>query len=101
MAVAANRLIETGGGKLAVDRGEVIAEVELPIYGLHSEAPIDEVVNGRDAITAALQERGVELVDPIAQLELCFACQDIGNIKLSDEGLLNVKPPEMIDVVVG
>ena len=100
MAVVANRLIETGGGKLAVDGGEVVAEVQLPIFGLHSEASLEEVVEGREAITAALHARGVGLVDPIAQLELSFACQDIGNIKLSDEGLVNVKPPSMIDVVV-
>jgi adenine deaminase len=100
MAVAANRLIEMGGGKVVVDGGEVVAEVALPILGLHSERPVDEVVGGRDRLIAALRERGTELVDPIAQLEFSFACQDIGDIKLSEEGLVNVKPPRMLQVLV-
>ena len=100
MALAANRLIEIGGGKVVVDGGQVVAEVPLPILGLHSERPVAEVVEGRDRIIAALRERGTQLVDPIAQLEFSFACQDIGDVKLSEEGLVNVNPPRMLQVLV-
>ena len=39
--------------------------------------------------------------NPFSQLEFCFACSEIGNIKLSEEGLLLIHPqPHKVDNVV-
>ena len=44
MAFAVERLAEIGGGIVAVDDGAVVAECPLPVAGLLSDAPLDEVI---------------------------------------------------------
>jgi len=101
MAVAVDRVVELGGGRVVVDGGEVVAEVALPVLGLHSDAPLDEVVEGHRRALAATRALGCDLLDPLSQLEFCFACQDIGDLKLSEEGLVHVRPPDRVDLVLG
>jgi adenine deaminase len=100
MAIAANRLIEIGGGKVIVADGEILAEMPLPVVGLHSDRPTAEVVTQVERLFEAARSLGCELADPWGQLEYCFACQDIGEIKLSEEGLMQVHPTARIEVVV-
>jgi adenine deaminase len=100
MALAANRLAEVGGGKIVVAGGEVLALVELPVLGLLANAPLDEVMAGFDQVFAAIRGLGCPLKSPFSQLEFSFACGEIGDIKLSEEGLVRVHPPERLDVVV-
>ena len=44
MAFAVARLAELGGGIVAVDGGQVLAECPLPIAGLLSDAPLADVI---------------------------------------------------------
>ena len=53
MAVAGNILAEHGGGMVAVNDGEVLALVELPIAGLMSDRPVEEVAASVAALSAA------------------------------------------------
>ena len=51
---------------------------------------------------AEIADLGCPLKNPFSQLEFCFACGEIGHIKLSEEGLLLIDdPPRKVDVVVG
>ena len=102
MAVAANHLATLGGGKVVVRSGEVVASVGLTICGLLTEEPMEEVMSKFDRAFAAIAELGCPLKNPFSQLEFCFACGEIGDIKLSDEGLLLIHPePRKVEVVVG
>jgi len=101
MAMAGNRLAEIGGGKIVVDQGEILAEVPLPVLGLHSDRPTPEVLAQLDRAAEAAAGLGCTVADPFAQLEFCFACQDIGDIKLAEEGLMQVRPPARLEVIVG
>jgi adenine deaminase len=95
MAVAANHLASLGGGKVVVRGGKVIASVGLPICGLLAEEPMAEVM------VKFSEAFGCPLKNPFSQLEFCFACGEIGNIKLSEEGLLLIHPhPHKVDVLV-
>jgi adenine deaminase len=100
MAIAANRLAEAGGGKVVVADGQVLSLVELPVLGLLADAPLDEVMRSFEQIFAAIRALGCDLQSPFSQLEFAFACGEIGDIKLSEEGLVRVHPPERLDVVV-
>lgn len=100
MALAANHLAEIGGGKVVVADGEVLATVELPILGLLSEDPLDVVMDKFGPAFAAIDRLGCTLTNPFSTLEFCFACGEIGEIKLSEEGLLLITPPRKVDVVV-
>ena len=44
---------------------------------------------------------GCDLAQPVSQLEFCFACGEIGDLKLSEEGLVRIDPPEKVEVLVG
>jgi adenine deaminase len=100
MALAVNRLAEVGGGKIVVADGEVKALVELPLLGLVTAEPLDEVMRRFDAAFSAIAGLGCTLRSPFSQLEFCFACGEIGEIKLSEEGLVRTYPPEKIEVLV-
>jgi adenine deaminase len=101
MAVAANHLAKIGGGKVVVKDGQVVASVALPICGLMAEEPLREVMAKFDRAFAAIAELGCPLKNPFSQLEFCFACGEIGNIKLSEEALLVFDPdPRKVAVVV-
>lgn len=102
MAIAANHLATLGGGKVVVRDGEVVASVGLPICGLLTEAPMADVMGKFGRAFEAISELGCTLKNPFSQLEFCFACGEIGDIKLSEEGLLLIHPePRKVDVVVG
>ena len=100
MAFAMNKLAEIGGGKIVVADGEILALVELPLLGLLSEEPTETVAAKFDKAFDAIRELGCDLASPFSQLEFSFACGEIGDLRLSDEGLLRVDPPEMVPLVV-
>jgi adenine deaminase len=100
MALAANHLADIGGGKGVVAEGRVVATVELPILGLLSEDRLNVVMEKFAAAFKAIDELGCTLHNPFSTLEFCFACGEIGEIKLSEEGLLLITPPHKVEVVV-
>ena len=54
MAVAANALREAGGGMAVAAEGTIRACLPLPVAGLVSEAPLDQVAEGFAAVRAAM-----------------------------------------------
>jgi adenine deaminase len=100
MAVALAHLVAIGGGQCAVVDGEVVADVAFPILGLQSRAPLKEVMERFGRLTAALAAMGCTIDAPFSQLEFCFAVGALGDLKLSEEGLLRIHPPERVDVLV-
>jgi adenine deaminase len=101
MAAAANHLASIGGGKVVVVGGKVVASVALPICGLMPEASLKAVMADFDHAFKSIADLGCPLKNPFSQLEFCFACGEIGNIKLSEEGLLVFDPdPRKVEVLV-
>lgn len=100
MALAVNRLAEIGGGKIVVCDGEVLALVELPVFGLLSDDPLDVVSAKFDAAFAAIRELGCSLDSPFSTLEFCCACGEIGDLRLSEEGLVVVERASRVELVV-
>ena len=58
MQLAVKTLIETQGGVVVVDEGEVKANLELPVAGLMSEEPIGVVAEGMSKVRAELKKLG-------------------------------------------
>lgn len=57
MAVAVNRVAEMQGGIAVVENGRVLAELPLPIFGLMTDAPPEEVAG----LSRAVEEAGASL----------------------------------------
>ena len=58
MALAAQRLVELGGGLVVVDGDEVTAELPLPVAGLVSDRPLGDVIEASEATVAAVHALG-------------------------------------------
>ncbi|RMG80923.1 MAG: adenine deaminase, partial [Chloroflexi bacterium] len=69
MYTAAQAVIEMGGGLAAADGEEVLARLPLPVAGLMSEAPIEEVRRDYDNLTnVARDQLGCVLQDPFMSM---------------------------------
>jgi adenine deaminase len=100
MAIAVNHLADVGGGKIVVADGEILALAELRLLGLISDDPLEMMTEKFDRTLKAIAGLGCTLKSPFSQLEFCCACGEIGDIKLSEEGLVLLDPPRIVDVVL-
>lgn len=89
MALAANRLGEVGGGVTVWKDGEEIALVRLPIAGLMSDAPAEEVAAAAEGMVAAMAACGCRLNNAYMQHSL-LALVVIPALRISDLGLIDV-----------
>jgi adenine deaminase len=90
MVRAARRLGEIGGGMVAVhDRG-IKAELALPVAGLMSDAPAEEVVAASRALGEAAAALGCTLEAPFHSLGF-LALSVIPELKITDHGLIDVE----------
>jgi adenine deaminase len=89
MARAVNRLGEIGGGFVVACDGAVRAELALPVAGLMSDLPFEQV---RDALIPLREEAralGVTLAEPFLQVAF-LPLPVIPHLKISDRGLVDV-----------
>jgi adenine deaminase len=89
MRFAAAAVAEMGGGQVIVADGAVRAACPLPIAGLMSDRPLEEVRDQVEALTEAAHELGCTLPDPLMTLSF-LALPVIPNLKLTDKGLVDV-----------
>ncbi|MCH7703304.1 MAG: adenine deaminase [Planctomycetes bacterium] len=96
---AAVHLVRMRGGLCVVRGGQVMADVPLPIAGLMSDVPAQELSAGLDALHRAAQEIGGTLRRPFMALSF-LTLSVIGSLKLTDQGLIDVERFEAIDLLV-
>ena len=95
MALAVGRLAELGGGIVAVADREVRAELPLPVAGLLSDAPLEEVIERSHAAVAAAVALGCTFPAPFQVLAF-LALSVIPKLKLTDRGLVDVDRFELV-----
>jgi adenine deaminase len=89
MAAAVNRLIGLGGGFVAIAGQTVVAELPLPIAGLMSDRPFEEVAGRLRALRQAVRALGCPLAEPFLQLAF-LPLPVIPHLKITDRGLVDV-----------
>lgn len=97
MALAANRLGEVGGGITVFKDGQELALVRLPVAGLMSDSPAQEVAAAADRMVAAMAECGCTLNNAYMQHSL-LALVVIPELRISDLGLVDVTKFEITDL---
>jgi adenine deaminase len=95
MAFAVRRLANYGGGIVAVDGTDVLAELALPVAGLLSDAPLEEVIAQSRALIAAAAELGCAIESPFQTLSF-LALSVIPALKITDRGLVDVERFELV-----
>lgn len=91
MAAAVNHLIGSEGGCCVVQDGEVLASLPLPVAGLMSPAPYEEVADRLVLLRAAARAIGCTLEEPLLQLAF-LPLPVIPHLKLTDQGLVEAGP---------
>jgi len=99
MLAAARALEEAGGGQVVVRDGEVRALLPLPIAGLMSDLPAEELMARQTALYAAWRELGSPVEDPFMTLSF-MPLAVIPKLKLTDRGLVDVDRFALVPLVV-
>ena len=89
MAEAVKAVAEMQGGIVAVNEGKVIAKLALPIAGLMSPEPLEQVALQMDLLERAARDLGVNIKSPFMTLSF-LALPVIPQLKLTDKGLFDV-----------
>jgi len=100
MEAAVKRLAEIGGGQVAVLDGRVLAEVELPLAGLMSDRPVEEVADAVSVLEKVVSDAlGVSIPAPFMQLSF-LGLSVIPELRLTDKGLVDVNAFELAPLAV-
>jgi adenine deaminase len=95
MALAVTRLAELGGGIVAVEDGNVQAELALPVAGLLADAPLEEVIVRSLACNDAARALGWSGATPFLTLSF-LGLSVIPSLKITDRGLVDVDAFELV-----
>ena len=87
MALAVNRIIAMQGGACVVQGGRVLAELPLPVAGLMSDRPYEQLVGELHALRAASRSLGCPMPEPLQPLAF-LPLSVIPHLKLTDLGLV-------------
>jgi adenine deaminase len=99
MLAAVERLRETGGGMVAVDGGEVIGEVRLPIAGLMSDRSVADVADEVRTLARAYEALGCELEYPFMMVSF-LSLGVIPALRVTNRGLVDGREFALVDPVV-
>ena len=99
MLLAANRLIEIGGGMIAVQNGKILGEVPLEIAGLMSAKPLDEMVALVSNLEKAWEDMGCTLPSPFMTMSIIpLAC--LPELRLTNRGLVDCRTFKFVNPIV-
>lgn len=90
MAVAANKIIEMGGGNVVVDNGKIVAQMPLAIGGLMSDFDAELVAKQNKEVRNAAQELGADMtIEPFMNMAF-ISLAVIPSLKMTTHGLIDV-----------
>jgi adenine deaminase len=99
MLAAVARAAELGGGIVAAESGRVLAECPLPVAGLFSDAPLDDVIAQSRACTDAAVALGWSGATPFLTMSF-LALSVIPALKITDRGLVDVERFKLVSLSV-
>ncbi len=99
MAACAARLAKIGGGIVIADAGRIVEELPLPVAGLMSDRPLEEVHGRLRSMERTLASMGVTMASPFMTLSF-LALSVIPELKITDRGLVDVNRFELVPLGV-
>ena len=96
MAAAVRRLANRGGGIVVVDGAEVLAELPLPVAGLLSDAPLEEVVAAVARARRGGARRSAARSRRRSSISRSSRSRVIPSLKITDRGLVDVDRFELV-----
>lgn len=89
MLHAFNRMKEVGGGIIMVEGGETICELGLPLGGVMTDLPVEDLMKQEKELLEKLQDRGYSFLDPLYTL-LFFSSTHLPYIRITQQGMYDV-----------
>jgi adenine deaminase len=89
MVCAFNRMKELGGGVVIAEAEKIVCELSLPLGGIMSDLPIEELMIHEKKLFAELRKRGYHFSDPVYSL-LFFSSTHLPYIRITQQGMYDV-----------
>lgn len=99
MYYAANQLVKSQGGKIIVENGKTLSQLELPIAGLISNKPAEEVMAKLQELEQTASDIGCKINDPFMSMAF-LSLSVIPEIKITDKGLIDVSKFKVTNLFV-
>ncbi|MBN1219483.1 MAG: adenine deaminase [Anaerolineae bacterium] len=99
MLAAAHAVANTKGGMAAVEGDTILSQLPLPIAGLMSDQPIEQVRDQMDDLLRVTHQLGSPLHDPFMAMSF-LALPVIPSLKLTDHGLVDVDQFKLVSLFV-
>ena len=96
---AAVELVKSQGGKIIVENGKTLAHLKLPIAGLMSDKPNEEVQQKIAELDLAAKKIGCKIDEPFMSMAF-LSLSVIPELKITDKGLIDVNKFEVTDLFV-
>ncbi len=97
MFLACQEIWRMQGGLVAVGGGKVLASLPLPVAGLMSPLPLEEVAHALEEVERGARELGVTAPAPYAVLSF-LALPVIPDLRVTDKGLVDVVSARILDL---
>lgn len=98
MIKAQNHIVKIQGGYCVASGGEIIANTDLKVGGILSDAPLKEVANQMKTVRIAMEALGYQnnnVIMSISTLALLVSPE----LKISDKGLFQVKTQTLVPLI--
>ena len=99
MALAGNEVVRLNGGLSVACDGKILNSMELPIGGLMSEKPAEEVMAQLDILNADARNLGCGMDAPFMSLSF-ISLPTVPDLGLTDQGLVDVLAHQLIEVEI-
>ena len=99
MALSAKTIEEMQGGFVLVSDGKVLGKLALPIAGLLTEEPVEDVIAGLEGINQAYHNIGGSLPAPFMTISF-IGLPTVPDLGLTDLGLIDVLSHKLISSFV-
>ena len=97
MAAAVNHIHAMQGGYALLENENVIADLPMPVFGIISDLPLEEVADRASRLEQALAVRGVSFPDPMLSL-ITLTGAAIPFLRICEEGLVSLKTGKSLDL---
>jgi len=99
MALAVNEISRMRGGLIATAHAQILGALPLPLAGLLSDRPVEEVEEELTALQRETRHMGSNLASPFMTLSF-MALPVIPRLKITDRGLVDVDAFQIVDVFI-
>jgi adenine deaminase len=99
MAMAVNRVFETGGGIVVCAEGKIQAELPLPLMGFLSDLELEEIASRLRNIQQVSEYWGFRFPDATLTLATLTTAA-IPFLRLSEDGLVDVRKGRVVDLIL-